>query len=273
MRLRQPRPPSTRVRASRRCNRCASRASSLGASPIHEPRRERWPRRYGRQARGSARPSRSSSWVWCPSPFPAGAPAGASGSVSMSARINGTSAGHSTQENPVNLSPDHPASVSLQVSRLDGDCRSRSRTVRILGHRHRPDLLLLRHLGQPAGACRGRPCISSSTRAASAARPSASSPGSVKLLERPARCRRLAVDGHLRPRSLISVYGLFGLALLILTILAFADVLLAIARHRMSPNRWRRACASWPRASASGWCSCSPSPRWPCGFRAPGHGS
>ena len=40
--------------------------------------------------------------------------------------------------------------------------------------------------------------------------------------------------------SLVSVYGLFGLALLVLTILAFADVLLAIARHRMSPNRWRR---------------------------------
>jgi len=40
--------------------------------------------------------------------------------------------------------------------------------------------------------------------------------------------------------SLVSVYGLFGLALLLLTILAIVDVLLAMARHRMAQNRWRR---------------------------------
>lgn len=40
--------------------------------------------------------------------------------------------------------------------------------------------------------------------------------------------------------SLISVYGLFGLALLILTVLAIADSALAIARHRLWTNRWRR---------------------------------
>jgi hypothetical protein len=40
--------------------------------------------------------------------------------------------------------------------------------------------------------------------------------------------------------SLLSVYGLFGLALLILTVLASVDAGLAIRRHRLSGNRWLR---------------------------------
>lgn len=41
--------------------------------------------------------------------------------------------------------------------------------------------------------------------------------------------------------SLISVYGLFGLALAILTVLALVDTASALARHRLPVNRWRRA--------------------------------
>ncbi|WP_338773118.1 hypothetical protein V7968_16660 [Nocardia vulneris] len=40
--------------------------------------------------------------------------------------------------------------------------------------------------------------------------------------------------------SLWSVYGLFGIALAILTALAIADAALAVARHRLSVNRWQR---------------------------------
>jgi hypothetical protein len=40
--------------------------------------------------------------------------------------------------------------------------------------------------------------------------------------------------------SIVSVYGLFGLALVILTVLAVLDTALEIARHRMPANRWRR---------------------------------
>jgi hypothetical protein len=40
--------------------------------------------------------------------------------------------------------------------------------------------------------------------------------------------------------SLVSVYGLFGLALLGITFLAIAGVLWAVATHRMPRNRWRR---------------------------------
>lgn len=40
--------------------------------------------------------------------------------------------------------------------------------------------------------------------------------------------------------SLLSVYGFFGIALIVLTALAFIDVAVALARHRLSANRWRR---------------------------------
>jgi hypothetical protein len=40
--------------------------------------------------------------------------------------------------------------------------------------------------------------------------------------------------------SLMSVYGFFGIALLALTGVALADTALALARHRLSTQRWRR---------------------------------
>ncbi|WP_433662871.1 hypothetical protein ACQPW1_12435 [Nocardia sp. CA-128927] len=40
--------------------------------------------------------------------------------------------------------------------------------------------------------------------------------------------------------SLWSVYGLFGIAIAVLTALGIADAALAIARHRLSANRWQR---------------------------------
>ncbi len=40
--------------------------------------------------------------------------------------------------------------------------------------------------------------------------------------------------------SLLSVYGLFGIALMVFTVLALVDVAIALARHRLSANRWKR---------------------------------
>ncbi|GAB0103646.1 hypothetical protein JMUB6875_26190 [Nocardia sp. JMUB6875] len=40
--------------------------------------------------------------------------------------------------------------------------------------------------------------------------------------------------------SLLSVYGLFGIILAVLTALAIADAALTVARHRLSANRWQR---------------------------------
>ncbi|MEU0544161.1 hypothetical protein ABZ319_30265 [Nocardia sp. NPDC005978] len=40
--------------------------------------------------------------------------------------------------------------------------------------------------------------------------------------------------------SLVSVYGLFGIILTVLTLLAIADAALSVARHRLAANRWQR---------------------------------
>jgi hypothetical protein len=40
--------------------------------------------------------------------------------------------------------------------------------------------------------------------------------------------------------SLMSVYGLFGVALLVLTAMSLLDAAVAIGRHRLSTNRWQR---------------------------------
>jgi hypothetical protein len=52
--------------------------------------------------------------------------------------------------------------------------------------------------------------------------------------------------------SLWSVYGVFGLALLILTALAWLTAFVAMARHRLSPNRWRRALRFLPAGVGTG---------------------
>ncbi|MET0135073.1 MAG: hypothetical protein ABW215_15945 [Kibdelosporangium sp.] len=52
--------------------------------------------------------------------------------------------------------------------------------------------------------------------------------------------------------SLWSVYGAFGIALLALTALAWASALLALARHKLAPNRWRRALRFLPAGVGTG---------------------
>ena len=52
--------------------------------------------------------------------------------------------------------------------------------------------------------------------------------------------------------SLWSVYGVFGLAMLVLTVLAWVTALLALARHRLAPNRWRRGLRFLPAGFGTG---------------------
>jgi hypothetical protein len=52
--------------------------------------------------------------------------------------------------------------------------------------------------------------------------------------------------------SFWSVYGVFGLAMLVLTILAWLTALLALARHRLAPNRWRRGLRFTPAGFGTG---------------------
>jgi hypothetical protein len=52
--------------------------------------------------------------------------------------------------------------------------------------------------------------------------------------------------------SLWSVYGVFGLVMLGLTALLWISGLLALARHKLSPNRWRRAWRFLPAGIGTG---------------------
>jgi hypothetical protein len=52
--------------------------------------------------------------------------------------------------------------------------------------------------------------------------------------------------------SILSVYGVFGIAVLILTIAAWAACLLALARHRLPANRLRRALRFMPAGFGTG---------------------
>jgi len=52
--------------------------------------------------------------------------------------------------------------------------------------------------------------------------------------------------------SMWSVYGVFGLAVLVLTALSWAGALLALARHRLPANRWQRAMRFLPAGIGTG---------------------
>jgi hypothetical protein len=52
--------------------------------------------------------------------------------------------------------------------------------------------------------------------------------------------------------SITSVYGIFGIAMLILTILAWATALLSMARRTLPANRWRRALRFLPAGFGTG---------------------
>ncbi len=176
--------------------------------------------------------------VLVPTPVPS---AGAAGSISMSARINGTNVANSTQQQPVHLSPDHSAVVSVKVANR-GASRITVATVRVEGtvigltfFSYDTSVDLVVRAGQSASVHFALDTGGLGGQATGLI------PGAVVLLN-PQRgdiasvSMVTKVDG-----SLVSVYGLFGLALLILTVLAFADVILAVARQRMPANRWRRA--------------------------------
>ncbi len=77
-------------------------------------------------------------------------------------------------------------------------------------------------------------------------------PASVQLFDVD-RHELVAVDTVTDVRgSILSVYGVFGIAVLLLTVAAWAACLLALARHRLPANRWRRALRFMPAGFGTG---------------------
>jgi hypothetical protein len=168
------------------------------------------------------------------------APGGALDSVTIDAVIDGRPVGDSTEREPIQLRPQEPASLDLRVTNA-GTAPVQVRTVRLQGEvmgltffaydtsvsftvapgttedrSFALDLVGLK--GQATGLIRGSVAVLDGTR-------------------RTLTSERMIVDVR---GSLWSVYGMFGLAVIVLTVLSLGGALLALARHQLPENRWRR---------------------------------
>lgn len=161
--------------------------------------------------------------------------------VVVRATINGIAAGAATAGHPVNLHPSTPASVRLVVSNQGTSAVTVRRvdiSARVLG-------LSFYGFDTSVGLT-----VEPHSTATLSYRLDLSGLGGQATGEMNATVALFDGRGHEIAQqsvitdvrgSLYSVYGMFGLALVLLTLLAFADVALAIARHRLPRNRWRRA--------------------------------
>jgi hypothetical protein len=160
--------------------------------------------------------------------------------IAVSATANGHSVNASGPHDPVRLRPGEPVDVAIELTN-DTDSAVQVKQVelagRVLGlsfftyatavdftvpahssdsYRYRLDLTGLR--GQATGLIGGNLTLRGAT-----GDPVASIP--------------MVTDVR---GSVLSVYGLFGIALLVLTVLALVDAAFGIARQRLSANRWQR---------------------------------
>jgi hypothetical protein len=172
---------------------------------------------------------------------PAVATAQASTSVTLKTTIDGRSVSGSSASHPVTLSPNRPAQVDIQVTNV-GSSHVTLSSVNVTGVV--AGLTFFSY--QTSIALSLAPGDSTHLRyALSLTDLSGQATGLI-----PARISVSDSHGHVVASqsfvsdvrgSLDSVYGLFGLALLLLTIAAIAGATWSIATHRMPRNRWRRA--------------------------------
>jgi hypothetical protein len=168
-------------------------------------------------------------------------PAGAATALRLDARIDGRSVEHSSAAHPIRLSPNRPANVDLQVTDT-GTTTVRLSSVNLNGvvvgltffsYQTSVNLTL-----QPGQSTHLRYALDLTGLDGQA---TGLIPATISVVD--AQRHTVASQSFVSDvrGSLNSVYGLFGLALLLLTIAAIAGVVWAIATHRMPRNRWRRA--------------------------------
>jgi hypothetical protein len=172
--------------------------------------------------------------------FGAGSATAQSGAVTMSATVNGQDVATASGAEPLRLQPDGWADVAVKLSNGGGEAvevRRVNLSGRVLGLtffsyattvdlviapgatdtlRYRLDLTDLD--GQATGLMGGGLVVTDADRNTIA---------------------ELSTVTDVRG-SLISVYGLFGIAIAVLTALAVLDTALALAKNRLSMNRWQR---------------------------------
>jgi len=160
--------------------------------------------------------------------------------VTVSATVNGQDASAASASQPLRLQPGEPVDIAIEVTNHGSeavDIRQVEFAGRVLGLnfftyatsidvavapgardtvRYRLDLTGLK--GQATGLIAGDLAIRGLSGAPIATVPTVTD-----------------VRG-----SLVSVYGLFGVTLVVLTALALLDAAVGLARHRLSANRWQR---------------------------------
>ncbi|MGK2881311.1 MAG: hypothetical protein ACSLE6_11120 [Mycobacterium sp.] len=170
----------------------------------------------------------------------AGSAAADNDAVTMSATVNGADVAAASVTQPVRLDPNEWAEIAIEVTN-SGDVPIEVRRATLKGDavgltffsyttsvdflvapgatetlHYRLDLTDLD--GQATGLIRGELSISDAER------------NTISALSTVTDVRGL----------LWSVYGMFGLALVVLTALGLIDVAMALSKHRLSLNRWQR---------------------------------
>ncbi|MFN2504420.1 MAG: hypothetical protein ABR540_09345 [Acidimicrobiales bacterium] len=169
---------------------------------------------------------------------PAGA---AAGDARLSATIDGASVGAATEARPIRLSPRREATLAVEVT----NNTSRALDIRIVRLEGKVVGLTFFAYDTAVGLKVG-PGETGSRRflldlGGLEGQATGLIPGAVKVLD--ADRRVVAEQGGVVDvrGSLLSVYGIFGLGVAFLTLLSFLGALVGLARHRLPPNRWRRA--------------------------------
>jgi len=166
--------------------------------------------------------------------------AGASSAVVVDGTINGQALSSSSQSNPVRIYPLRPAKIVLTVQNHS------SRPVRIATVRLSGQVMGLTFFAFDNSVAFTVPPFRSVTSRYSIplvglnGQATGLLNGSLSVLnpnQQTLASQGLVVDVR---GSLSSVYGVFGLAVALLTVFAFALVLLELARHRLPANRFLR---------------------------------
>ncbi len=168
-------------------------------------------------------------------------PATAAGAVEVTAQIDGRAFSDGTETDPIRLDPKRDSVLSVEVTNRG----SQPITVRIVRLEGR--VVGLSFFAYDTAVGLTVPPNSQGSRRFTLdlggldGQATGLVPGSVKLLDNDRR--ELASQGGVVDvrGSLRSVYGLFGVGVAALTVVSLLGCITGLARHRLHPNRWRRA--------------------------------
>ncbi len=179
---------------------------------------------------------------------PAAAAPEGSDPVHLEVRINGTALAGGR----FGLDPRRPATISVAV-RNDGDAPAEVRTVRMTG-----TALALTFFAYETSVVLDVAPGTTETREFELDLSDLSSqvtgliPTTVSVLGPDRRALASSAATADVRGSVVSVYGLFGLGVLVLTLFSWTAGLWALARRRLPPNRWRRAMRFLPAGVGTG---------------------